>query len=379
MTETEQSEPVVAPRAELWQEDKPAPRPVCAAWVACAGTFDRLGRTLMPLAIGLLGERVHLLAICPTGTDERQLPSPPIGIEPYLRGRWYAPWNPASDPLAQRAREEGCEVLHALDGSAAPLTARIAADAALPYVVSAYSLDDARRLRKLAPAPAAVLAASDPIAEALRERSHLPPERIHVLRPGVHQVRHATCFTNPQQSLSLITCGPLDAYAPYAAVLQAFAALKANREDSVLFLLGVGRAEKRLRALTERLGVRGDVTFAAPLPAQQLPGIFKAADVYLSVRARRELDVSSLLAMAAGVPVLGASGGAADFLQEGETARLFRPGDERDLSEKLQALALDRPAARDLAENALTYLREHHSPARMVAELAGVYRRVAEG
>ena len=52
---------------------------------------------------------------------------------------------------------------------------------------------------------------------------------------------------------------------------------------------------------------------------------------------------------------------------------LFKKGQAEDLTAKLVSLLEDRVLARSLAENALAYLRENHSPANMVAEVARIY------
>jgi glycosyltransferase involved in cell wall biosynthesis len=142
-------------------------------------------------------------------------------------------------------------------------------------------------------------------------------------------------------------------------------------------VMGNGRAERRLRTLSELLGVRGDVTFVDRQPPWLLPEIFKAADVYVAPVPDRRIDMPCLLAMAAGVPVLAAGVGASDFLIDGQTARCFAPGNAADLTAKLKTLLDDRAAAVALAEGALAHLRTHHSPAGAVEAVTRIYRQVA--
>ena len=90
--------------------------------------------------------------------------------------------------------------------------------------------------------------------------------------------------------------------------------------------------------------------------------------------------MQSLLAMAAGVPVLAAAGKSAnDFLRDGETAMGFTCGDYAELTVKLSAMLEDRASARALAENALEYIRRNHSAAANVTALASMYREVLKG
>ena len=74
--------------------------------------------------------------------------------------------------------------------------------------------------------------------------------------------------------------------------------------------------------------------------------------------------------------VLAAADETCDFLIEGKTAMLFDKGNAEELTVKLRSL-LDNPqAARELAESALSYLREHHSAPKMVSGVAKIYRQV---
>jgi glycosyltransferase involved in cell wall biosynthesis len=360
-------------------EPAPGPPPIRVAWVAGPRTIDRFARTLRPLAIGLLDEVVHLAVVCPDGTETEVLPIPPIRTVGFARPKWWTSAVRLAETVAARLRPHKVQVLHALDADAAPLTARLAELIDRPYVLSAHALGDGRRVRHLRGPLAAVLAGSEPIGEALRRRA--PADRtVHLLRPGVHQVRHATCFNDPQHSLSIVVSGPLDDRDAYMAALHSFAELLARHYDCAFFVIGAGPAEKALRAVADRLDLRRDLTFAEPKSAWQMAGLFKSADLYIAPAARDELDIDCLLAMAAGVPVLAAGGGAADFLRDGQTALLYARADAAELTMKLLGMLEDRAAARDLAEGALDYLRRHHSPAAMVAALADIYRRVvAEG
>jgi glycosyltransferase involved in cell wall biosynthesis len=347
-------------------------------WVAGPETLDLYGRSLQPLAIGLLDEVIDVAALCPQQCDVQELPSPPIEILRYGKRRWRLLSPNPIEVLADEMQRRRVDLLHALDCDAWPMTARLARLAGRHCILSSYSLDDARRLGHLGDGVAAVLAASDPIQVSLAAHRVTRPERIQLLRPGVYQVRHATCFQDPSYRVSIIAGGDLDDFAAFDAVVKCFGQLRDRKYDCVFFILGNGRAEKSLRASAERLGIRHELTFVDQQPARSLPGIFKAADIYISPVANRGLDMACLLAMAAGVPVLAAAEGASDFLAGDKIVTRFNQGDATDLTRKLTGLMDNHAAAKEIAERALTHLRAHHSPARVVAALTEVYRRVAE-
>ena len=354
----------------------PAPKPLRVTWVAGPRTLEEYGRILQPLAVGMLDELIELTAVCPEKSDCSRLPSPPARLIRYGRPNWWAFWEatPGLDELAAEVRRSGANLVHALDVSAARLAMRVALRANVPCLVGCWGLRDHRALRRLESPPTGLVCASELVREEMRRRRAPGARRLHLLQPGVHQVRHASCFTQPQYRVTLVAGGRLDDLAAWRAVLGAFARVVAAKHDCAYFLMGIGKAEGALRLLSERLGLRSDLAFVDWQAHWQLEEILKAADIYITPSPAEEVDVQCLLAMAAGVPVLAAGAGASDFLCDGQTAAFFRAGDEEDLSAKLLRFLEDRAAARALAENALAHLRERHTPARMVAELTKIYR-----
>ena len=333
---------------------------------------------LQPLAIGLMDELVDLTVVCPQEANIRQLPSPPMAVARYGRLKWLVFPTRAVEALATEVRSRKIQLLHALDAHAAGLADRLAKRAGIRYVVGSYALGDGRRLSWLDDRASAVLAASEPVRAELVERRVARPARIRLVRPGVHHVRHATCFNDPQCSVSMVAAGPLDDVAAFDAVLQAFAELHARNYDCTFFIIGRGRAEKRLRARAENLHLRSQLTFVDVRSTGQLLEIYKAADIYISPIASGRVDMDVLAAMAAGVPVLAARDGASDFLIDGRTAQLFTRGNVGELTVKLTALLDDRAAARSMAESALEYVRTAHGSAAMVSAVADVYREALQ-
>jgi glycosyltransferase involved in cell wall biosynthesis len=365
---------LVAPASQ----EAPAGR-LRVGWVAGRTTAERFGRALQPLAIGLMDELVEILALCPEGADIQELPSPPVETISFGRmRRWgFFADTGAVMALAGELRHRKVQLLHALDAEAWPLASQLARLAGLHCIVNSTHLDDWKILGRLGDSVGKVLAASESIRQALLAHRVAPERRIELVRPGVYQVRKPTCFFDPSLYVSVVAGGPMQDYAPFEAVIRSFAELRRGGRDAVFFLMGNGRAEKRLRALGEVLGVRTELTFVDRQPPRLLPEIFKAADLYVAPIPDRSIDMPCLLAMAAGVPVLAAGQGASDFLIDGQTALGFAPRSAPDLTAKLTALLDDHAQATALADRALAHLRAHHSPAGAVAAVTRIYRQVA--
>ncbi len=160
-------------------------------------------------------------------------------------------------------------------------------------------------------------------------------------------------------------------------MLRSFADLIRRKLDCVFFVVGNGRADGQLRLSADKLGLRGELTFVDRQPLRLLPEMFKAADIYVAPVPSRGIDMPSLLAMAAGIPVLAAGEGAADFFIDGQTMLRFKQGNPADLAGKLASLMDDHAMAARLAESALEHLRTCHSPAGVVAALTRIYRKAA--
>ena len=355
-----------------------APAPIRVAWVAGPDTFGRYGRVLEPLAVGLMDELVELTCLCPPGADNQPALPMPCQIIPCPPRGWLGYGDSAVERLGEALRRWKVELVHAVDASAAELARKVAAARNVPYLVSSFDLADARRLAHGAELADLTLAGSQPIAEALasRRRGDGP---IRVFRPGVYLVRHATCFQEPDHSVAVVAAGRLDNFRAFDAVLRCLAELASKKFDCVLFVVGSGPVERRLRRQAVRLALGQRITFVDALPTRQLARIFQDADVYINPAPMKSIDMHSLLAMAAGVPVLSAGpSGANDFLRDGQTVRSFTCGSSAELTERLAGIIEDRAGARALAESALEYLRQNHSPAGNVAALAGMYREVLQ-
>jgi len=349
--------------------------PVRVGWIASDQTWNRLSGTLGPLAVGLADELLEVAAMCPEDVQEKILPSPPMAVIRYRPPGWPGKQK-KTHALAERLREGKVRLLHALDAPAVHLTRRLARLLGCPYVVSAYRLGDGQRIGHLDDLAAAALAAGEEIHKELVGRRCLEADAVHIVRPGVHQVSSAACSVGRDRRPAVVADDVLSDFASTEAVLTAFAQLKQRGLDCVFFLIGAGPAERRLRKRAETLEITDVLTFVDRLTSRQLSGILKAADVYICPRAIRGVNLSILLAMAAGVPVLAPADDGADFLTDGRTARIFRARDAEDLSAKLAAMLEDGSSATDLANGALAHLCRHHRPARMVAAVAEVYRSV---
>lgn len=349
------------------------------AWAADPAGLARMGRTVRPVVAGLMDELVDVVALCPQRYEELPLPCPPVEILRHDRLRW-GPFPAAGEAqLCDRLRARKVQLLHALDVDSAPTVRRLAVQTDLPYVVSCHGLADAHRLGRLDDRCAAVLADSEPIRRELQRARVAAEDRLHLLRPGVFLVPHARSLKDSPHCPTIVASGTLDTTRPFESVLASAANLQAQAIPFAMFVIGSGKAQRPLRRLAEKLGLRTSVSFIDDQPPAVLTDIFKASDVFISTGRGDEMDFESLLAMSAGNVVLAYSATASDFLIDAQTAILLRSNDPAELTAKLTMLLNDLASARAMLEGAAAHLRQSHSVARMVAALAGIYRQAVAG
>ncbi|HDY64892.1 MAG TPA: glycosyltransferase [Phycisphaerae bacterium] len=351
-----------------------SPPKIRAVWIVSPKTLEMLSRALNPLAVGLTDELIELIAVCPQDTDVRDLPTPPVELISHAPIRRFLWAKRSIESLTAEIKSRKVQLVHALDAGSLRIARTVARDLDLPYIVSCWGMGDARRVGNLNDA-AAVLAGGKAIRQGLLAHKVALVENIHLVRPGVHQVHHTKSLDENQHSIAIIAGGDMSRFESFAAVLESFAELRRSKHECIFFLIGSGRMEKRLRARVEQLHLRHDVTFVDCVGGWQLPGILKSADICISPVGDQAIDMLALLGMAGGIPVFAPVSSSCDFLIDGKTALLFKRGDASELTVKLRALLDDKRAGRELAQSALNYLGEHHSPAGMVSAVTRIYRQ----
>lgn len=147
--------------------------------------------------------------------------------------------------------------------------------------------------------------------------------------------------------------------------------------DAALLIVGDGPSERRLRRLAARLGIAGQVRFAAGVPWEQMPAVYSAADVFaLPCRTRlgglepEAFGIVFLEASAAGLPVVvGASGGAPETVVDGVTGYLVDPVDIGQIAERIVSLLTSPTEAAAMGAEGRAWVAERWPTASAVQTL----------
>jgi glycosyltransferase involved in cell wall biosynthesis len=133
-----------------------------------------------------------------------------------------------------------------------------------------------------------------------------------------------------------------------------------------------------LRALAEHLHVADRFRLVGVVPAGDMPRWYRSADLLVAAPWSEQFGLTTLEAMACGVPVIGtAVGGLADTVVDGLTGDLVPARDPRALGGALRRLINDKVRRFAYATAALDRARQAYSWKRVAAQVGSVYSAVA--
>jgi len=139
-----------------------------------------------------------------------------------------------------------------------------------------------------------------------------------------------------------------------------------------LVLAGDGPCRKQLVRLAEDLGISTAVVFAGHV--DDVSQVYRALDVFVFPSLAEPLGSSLLAAMAYGLPVVAASGGAVpEVISSGQNGLLVEAGNAGALAEAVVRLLVDSELAARLASAARATIENRFTADRMVEETLRIY------
>ena len=132
-------------------------------------------------------------------------------------------------------------------------------------------------------------------------------------------------------------------------LIKALSKVRGQFPNAQLVIAGSGNYEERLRALAKKEGVAQSVSFLGRVPFEDLPALFRSADIFASPTRERfagleveGLGIVYLEASASGVPVIaGDSGGSPDAVQQDVTGKVVAGSDIDGVAYALTELLAD--------------------------------------
>lgn len=228
-----------------------------------------------------------------------------------------------------------------------------------------------------------IVTCSESVRRFAVEEVGLPPEKVVAIPNGISIRRFAARGQRSVVRASLGLAGDrpvlgtvarLDEPDKGIAVLVSAMERVASRiPGAVCLVTGDGPSRRELeekvlqRGLGERirfLGMRRDV-----------PDLLQALDLYVQPSLREGFGLSTLEAMASGLPVIASrAGGLVEVVKEGETGELVPPGDPKVLGERIVALLLADEVRGRYGRQGVIRARTCFPLDRMVREWVRLYR-----
>jgi glycosyltransferase involved in cell wall biosynthesis len=160
-------------------------------------------------------------------------------------------------------------------------------------------------------------------------------------------------------------------------LIAAMARLDGDGDGPLLVLAGAGPEGDRLRSLARHYGVADRVRFLGFVPDDDLPGLYRLADVF-AIASQAELQsLATMAAMASGLPVVAADAGAlGELVHPGENGFLTRPGNPGEMAARLGLLCRDADLRGRMSQASARIIGEHDRN-RVLARWESIYRALA--
>jgi glycosyltransferase involved in cell wall biosynthesis len=230
-----------------------------------------------------------------------------------------------------------------------------------------------------------VIACSEEVEVVLRERDHIPANRLVTIANGVDLRRFASLpeidladeFDFPADATTLIVVGRLHPAKGHRDLLPALETLRTEGFDFVLLVVGEGELEGELRQEVRNRGLDASVRFCGF--RKDVLALIAAADTMVMPSRWEGLPMALLEAMALGKPVVATSvGGIPNVIQQNQNGFLVAPCDAADMARKLGAIIGDRALRQRIGEQAGKTVRERFSAENVARRYEELYRRIGK-
>jgi len=361
-------------RGVIEPRDKEGPHPIQVDLFIDRLAFDRFGRVLRHLLVGLVDQacRIRLVSADPRVESLTLGPVTTVLHEPL---RW--PLNRRrTDRLLDALSPQPPTVVHALSAESFDLARSAAETFDADLILQVTSVADCSALASLSEARVGrYIAFTRPLASLLEEQLRIPTERISVVKAGITASKQPACFAQPKRTPTLVSFSPFARGGGVDVLIEAAHLLLRRQRDFLLFLLGEGRRESYLRRLIRHRELSARITLAHP--TGNFLQTMQSADLYLRPAPDAAFEDDVLHAMGCGAATVVTAGPIVDYVQHDETGLVCDTLDAQVLADAVDSLLLDVERARRLAYNAQEYVRTHHPISAVAQQTADIYRRLA--
>lgn len=157
----------------------------------------------------------------------------------------------------------------------------------------------------------------------------------------------------------ILHVGRLDQDKSADVIITAFANIKPEYQAH-LVMVGDGNNLKKLKAQSADGGKDGHVTFTGFIGHDELPKIYQLSSIFVTASTIETQGIVALEAMASGLPIIAPNAGALpELVKEGVNGYLFEPGNDKELTHKLELILENSDKAAKMGVRSLEIIEEH--------------------
>lgn len=131
--------------------------------------------------------------------------------------------------------------------------------------------------------------------------------------------------------------------------------------NAKLIVAGKGTEKSKLTNLAKRLGVENNVLFTGFIPNEDLPYLYRIADLFAIASIAELQSIATLEALASGLPVVGANVIALpELIKHGKNGYLFNEGDIQSLAKSIVSIFKDSKLKKKFSLNSLKIVKNHN-------------------
>lgn len=130
--------------------------------------------------------------------------------------------------------------------------------------------------------------------------------------------------------------------------------------DVQLVLVGLGALRNHLEKIVEELGLRKHVIFTGFVPDEDLPRLYKLADIFVIAGIAELQSIVTMEAMASALPIVAVNAVALpELIYHGENGFLFPEGDSEAVAEKVTRILTNERLKRLMGQKSLSLIQAH--------------------
>jgi len=163
----------------------------------------------------------------------------------------------------------------------------------------------------------------------------------------------------PMDRKVILSVGRLEKEKRVEVTLRALPEIVA-KTDAHFIIAGIGKLQSALQQLAKSLGVSDHVTFTGFVPDEDMPDLYKTADVFVTAGIAELQSIVTMEAMASGLPVVAVNAVALpELVHDAENGFLFDAEDSTALARGVVTLLSDEALYSRMSKASLAIIQKH--------------------